>query len=77
MYLIEVRNAEKYLPCPDTITREKYLAGHQWLTPAILATEEGKNRVKVRSQPRMNSLGDSISKITSPKQKRVGGVVQV
>jgi hypothetical protein len=47
MYLIEVRNAEKYLPCPDTITREKYLAGHQWLTPAILATEEGKNRVKV------------------------------
>jgi hypothetical protein len=51
------------------------LAGHWWLTPIILATEEAEiRRVVVRSQPWANSSCDPILKILITK--RVGGVAQ-
>jgi hypothetical protein len=47
---------------------------HWWLTPVILATQEGEiRRLMAQSQPR-KSLRDPISKI--PNTKRAGGMSQ-
>jgi hypothetical protein len=48
-------------------------AGHWWLTPVILTTEEAEIR-RIWSQLRQNSFQDPISKNLS--QKRAGGVAQ-
>jgi hypothetical protein len=45
-------------------------AGHQWLAPVILATQEAE----IRRPAWANSSGDPISKI--PITKRAGGVAQ-
>jgi hypothetical protein len=44
-------------------------AGHWWLIPVILATQEaGIRRIKVRSQLRQNSLRDLIWKKNHKKR---------
>jgi hypothetical protein len=50
-------------------------AGHQWLPPVILATQEAKiRRIVVQSQPKQIVLKTLSQKI--PTQKRPGGVAQ-
>jgi hypothetical protein len=45
-------------------------AGHQWLTPVILATQEAEiKRITVRSQPREIGQRDPISKKPFTKKK--------
>jgi hypothetical protein len=47
-------------------------AGHQWLTPVILVTQEAEvSRIKVQSQP--GKLVIKILSRKSPTQKRAGG----
>jgi hypothetical protein len=54
------------LPC--LLQRYKE-AGHWWLTPVILATQEAEiRRIVVRSQFRANSLQDPISNKTITKK---------
>jgi hypothetical protein len=51
-------------------------AGHWFLMPVILATQEADiRRIKVQSQPQSNSWGDPILK--NPSQKRASRVPQV
>jgi hypothetical protein len=46
-----------------------FSAGHQRLTPVILATQEAEiRRILVRSQPRQNSSQDPILKIPITKK---------
>jgi hypothetical protein len=57
-----------------TILKNWTHAGHWWLTPLILATQEAAiRRTEVQSQPGQNSLQDPISKIPNNK-KRASGV---
>jgi hypothetical protein len=53
-----------YPPTQKLKENNKYiLAGHWWLTPLILATQEAEIReITVQSQPWANSSGDPISK---------------
>jgi hypothetical protein len=54
------------------IKKKNLLAGHWWLTPMILATQEAVIRmIRVLKPAWANSLQDPISK--NPSQKRVGG----
>jgi hypothetical protein len=48
-------------------------AGHRWLTPIILTTQEAEIR-KIVVQSQVNSSVDLISK--NPSQKRAGEVAQ-
>jgi hypothetical protein len=65
-----------------SITQEKCLcqkfkigAGHQWLSPVILATQEAEIRkIVVQSQPR-EIIGETLSR-KNTKQKRADGVAQ-
>jgi hypothetical protein len=51
--------------------KSKWKAGHQWLTPIILATQEAEiKRISVQSQPQANSLQDPISKMPNTKKVR-------
>jgi hypothetical protein len=51
------------------------LAGGQWLTPVILATQEAViRRIVVQSQPRQ--VVHEILSPKTPSQKRAGGVDQ-
>jgi hypothetical protein len=57
--------------------QNSHFAGHQWLTPVILVTQEAEiRRIRVRSQSRANSLWDPSPKNPSPK-KEAGRVAQV
>jgi hypothetical protein len=48
------------IPISNKTSKQKWL---QWLTPLILATQKTEiRRIKVRSQPRQNSLRDPLSK---------------
>jgi hypothetical protein len=50
-----------------------YLAGHQWLTPVILATQEAEiRRIVVQSQPQENSSQDPISEKKKITKKKSG-----
>jgi hypothetical protein len=52
------------------------LAGCQWFTAAILATQEAEIRgIVVRSQP--GQIAHEILSLKYPTQKRAGGVAQV
>jgi hypothetical protein len=54
---------------------KRFLAGHRWLTPVILATQEADiRRIVVQSQPRQTVQETLSWKNTS--QKRAGGVAQ-
>jgi hypothetical protein len=53
----------------------KTLAGHRWLIPVILATQEAEIRgIAVRSQPR-HIIHETLSQ-KNPLQKKAGGVAQ-
>jgi hypothetical protein len=53
------------------VIKKYYQAVHQWLTPVILAAQEGKiRRIEVRTQPQAN-LSLKIH-----HKKRTGGVAQ-
>jgi hypothetical protein len=55
--------------------RKGKAAGHSWLTPAILATQEAEiRRIAVRSQPRQ-TVQETLSRKTVQKN-RAGGVAQ-
>jgi hypothetical protein len=48
------------------------LAGHQWYTPVILATQDAEfRRMVVRSKPQANSLRDPNSKIPNILKKEL------
>jgi hypothetical protein len=50
------------------------LAGHWWLTPVILTTQEAEfRRIAAQSQPWANSSRDPTK---NPSQKRAGEVAQ-
>jgi hypothetical protein len=52
------------------------LAGGQWLTPVILATQEAViRRIVVQSQPRQ-IVCETLSQKKNPSQNRAGGVTQ-
>jgi hypothetical protein len=54
---------------------EKKRAGHRWLTPVILATQEAEiRRITVPSQP-AQIVCETLSQ-KNPSQKRAGGVAQ-
>jgi hypothetical protein len=54
---------------------KRFLAGHRWLTPVILATQEADiRRIVVQSQPRQTVQETLSWKNTS--QKRAGGMAQ-
>jgi hypothetical protein len=51
-------------------------AGHQWVTPEILASQEAEIRkIAVGNQPQVNSLRDLILKSPSQK-KKIGRLAQ-
>jgi hypothetical protein len=55
--------------------QEASVAGHQWLTPVILATQEAEiKRIAIWSQPRQ-IICDTLSRKNSI-QKRAGGVAK-
>jgi hypothetical protein len=59
------------------ILQDIHAAGHQWLTPVILATQEAEiRRIMAQSQSQANSSQDTISKIPNTK-KRAGRVTHV
>jgi hypothetical protein len=52
----------------DNFLKNSVLAGHQWLIPVILATQEAEQEDQNLKPTRANSLGNPILKIPNTKK---------
>jgi hypothetical protein len=65
--ILSVRKARYRIPC--VLKKKKRVAGHWWLTPVILAIQEGKiRRIEVQCQPGQ-IICETLSQKTLHKKK--------
>jgi hypothetical protein len=59
------------------MNKNQFPAGHQWLIPVILATQEARDQEDCGLEPALaNSLWDPISKKKKKSQKKLEWVAQ-